>query len=328
MATSTRFRLARTVSLLLLVTALSCVRAPTDSASSTLSVPVSSAATPAVTYGALQWRAASPMTSPRSHLNVVVVDGSVIAIGGLLRGGATSQAFERYDPDADHWSTLPALPVGTDHAMAAAIASSIFVFGGTFAQPSSRAFRFDIGANQWSTVAPLPEPRAAGGAAAVGSRVYVFGGFDATRRLLTTAYAYDTASDRWTSIADLPSPREHLAVVAFRGAVCGLGGHLGDGKALTVMECYDPATDRWTPQPPLLRAASDFDAAVALDAIWTVGDEVQVFDGSRWWIGPPLKTPRFGVSAASTATSLFAVGGTARTAASDGLVERLEVRSR
>jgi hypothetical protein len=154
----------------------------------------------------------------------------------------------------------------------------------------------------------------------------VFGGFDATRRLLTSAYAYDPATDRWTRMADLPTPREHLAVSAFRGSVCGIGGHVGDGKALTVMECYDPATDRWTTQPPLLRAASDFDAAVAADAIWTVGDDVQVFDGSRWWLGPPLKTPRFGVGVASVANSLIAIGGSARTPSADGSVERVDLR--
>lgn len=330
MTTATGSHLARAVSLVLVATLSSCVKGSTGSPSlapSALASPTLTPA-PATTHAALQWRDAAAMASPRSHLSVIPVNGAIYAIGGLLRGGATSPAFERYDPDADAWTPMPAIPIGTDHAMAAAVSSSIFVFGGSFAQPSSRAFRFDVSANRWSTVAPLPEPRAAGGAATVGSRVYVLGGFDATRRLLTSAYSYDTVGDRWTRIADLPSPREHLAVVAFRGAVCGVGGHVGDGKAVSVMECYDPSTDRWTTRPPLLRAASDFDAAVAVDAIWTVGEDVQVFDGSRWWLGPPLKTTRFGVGAASVATSLFAVGGTARTTASDGMVERLNLRSR
>jgi hypothetical protein len=312
----------------LLVSALLSCEASTSSPSpsAVASPAVNPTSPPASTYGALQWRAAAPMVSPRSHLNVVAVNGAVYAIGGLLRGGATTQAFDRYDPDADRWTAMPALPIGTDHALVAVVASSIFVFGGSFALPSSRAFRFDLGTSAWSTVAPLPEPRAAGAAAAIGSRVYVFGGFDATHQLLKTAYSYETTTDRWSRIADLPSPREHLAVVAFRGTVCELGGHLGDGKALTMMQCYDPATDRWTARPPMLRPASDFDAVVVSDAIWTLGDDVQVFDGSRWWLGPPLKTPRFGVGAASVGTSIFAVGGIARSAAPDGLVERLEVR--
>jgi N-acetylneuraminic acid mutarotase len=265
------------------------------------------------------------MKSPRSHLNAVALNGSVYVIGGLLRGGTTSAAFDRYDPTTDRWTDLPALPIGTDHSSAVGMNSSVFVFGGGFAQPSTRAFRFDIAANRWTSIAMLPEPRSAGGAAVVGSHIYVVGGFDTSRRLLASAHRYDPAADRWTRVADLPTPREHLAVTAFRGSVCGIGGHVGDGKPIRVTECYEPATNRWTTLPELPRAASDFDAAVAADAIWTVGDDVQVFDGTRWWFGPQLATPRFGIALASLASSLFAIGGVARTPAPDGMVERLDL---
>jgi len=124
----------------------------------------------------------------------------------------------------------------------------------------------------------------------------------------------------------LPTPREHLAVTAFRGSVCAMGGHVGDGKAIAVTECYDPATNRWASLAPMPKAASDFDAAVVADAIWTVGDDVQVFDGSRWWRGPSLKTPRFGLAVASIGSSLYAIGGSPRTPAPDGLVERVDLR--
>lgn len=278
------------------------------------------------TYDQLSWRETNPMITARSHLSAVAVGGSIYAIGGLARGAASTSVFDRYDTGADTWSSLPALPAAADHTMAAALDSSIFVFGGSFAQPSTRAWRFDLATNRWSSIAPMPEARAAGGAAAMDSRIYVFGGFGDTRQLLATAYVYDPAIDRWSRIPDVLTPREHLAVTTFRGRVCGMGGHFGDGRARTISECYERGSNRWTSMPPLPRPASDFDAVVAADAIWAVGDDVQVFDGTTWRLGPQLKTPRFGLALTSVSSSLYAIGGSARTAAPDGIVERLDVR--
>jgi hypothetical protein len=53
---------------------------------------------------------------------------------------------------------------------------------------------------------------------------------------------------------------------------------------------------------------------------------VQVFDGTRWWLGPPLLVPRFGVAVASVDGALLVIGGGPRKPAPDGIVERLDVR--
>jgi N-acetylneuraminic acid mutarotase len=289
------------------------------------------------TFVGRSWRGVAPMPAPRSHLNAVALEGGIFAIGGLPRGGAASSlGFERYEPSTDTWTSLIALPIGTDHSAAAAVGSSIFVFGGTFEQPSTRAYRIDVppagaqsaqfAAMRWRPIAPLPEPRAAAGAAVVGDRIYLVGGFDATRHELKAAYAYDVAADGWRSIADLPTPREHLAVTDYDGQVCAIGGHVGNGIATSTVECYDPATDRWSTRPPLPKPASDFAAVSFEGAIWTAGDDVEVFDGTRWWIGPSLGTPRFGVAAATVGGSLYVIGGFARTPAPDGIVERFDPR--
>jgi len=276
------------------------------------------------------------MPVPRSHLSAVGLNGAVFVVGGSPRGGASSLGFERYEPSTDRWTSLAALPVGTDHSAAAAAGSSIFVLGGTFERPSIRAYRIDVpsaGASdvelvamRWRSISALPEPRAAGGAVAVGDRIYLVGGFDAERRELKTAYVYDTADDAWRRIADLPTPREHLAVADHNGQVCAIGGHLGNGIPMSTVECYDPATDRWSASSPLPKPASDFAAASLQGAIWTAGDDVQIFDGARWWIGPPLGTPRYGTAVAVVAGSLYVIGGAARTPAPDGVVERFDLR--
>jgi serine/threonine-protein kinase PknK len=282
------------------------------------------------------WREVASMAAPRSHLSAVALNGALFTIGGAARGGASSLDFERYEPSTDTWTSLSALPVGTDHSAAAAVGSSIFVFGGTFAQPSARAYRIDVPpagaqdarftAMRWRPISSLPEPRSAAGAAVVGDRIYVIGGFDLSRRELKTAYVYDTATDAWRKIADLPTPRQHLAVTDFQGQVCALGGYVGNAIPMTIVECYDPATDRWSARPPLPKPASDFAAVSFEGGIWAVGDDVQVFDGTRWWIGPSLGTPRFGVAAAEVSGSLYVIGGASRTPAADGIVERFDPR--
>jgi N-acetylneuraminic acid mutarotase len=298
--------------------------------------PRSPDATAVATFAGEVWRPVAPMPAPRSHLNAVASDGALYAIGGAPRGGGSSLGFERYDASTDTWTSLAALPVGTDHSAAAAVGSSIFVFGGSFERPSARAYRIDVppagaqtvqfAAVRWRPISPLPEPRSAGGAAVVAGRIYVVGGFDASRRELATAYVYDSAGDAWRRIADLPTPREHLAVTDFNGQVCAIGGHVGNGIAMSTVECYDPASDRWSTRTPLPKPASDVGAAAFAGGIWTVGDDVQVFDGTRWWIGPALQVPRYGVAVAAVDRSLYVVGGAAHIPAPDGIVDRLDVR--
>jgi hypothetical protein len=307
----------RSLLVLLLVAPIGCGPA---------SSPVPATPTAAATYGDQAWVAVAPLRSPRSHLGAVSVGGAIFAIGGLAQGTTVgSVTVERYERAANSWSAVADLPQGTDHAMVAAMASRIFVFGGGFSSPSRRSYRFDVEQARWVEIAPLPEMRAAGGAAVIGSRIYVAGGFGANRQLLATAYAYDPDSDRFERIPDLPIPREHVAVVAFRGRLCVLGGHFGAADQSTLAECFDPTTRRWSELPPMPRRASDFDAVVVSDLIWTVGDGVQVFDGQRWWVAPPLSTPRFGVAAAAIDRSIYVIGGAPRRPALLGIVERIDV---
>jgi len=307
----------RCLFVLLLVAPIGCGPAPS-------AVPATPTA--GATYRDQAWVAVAPLRLPRSHLGAVSVGGAIYAIGGLVQGTSTgSVTVERYGRASNDWSAVADLPQRTDHAMVAAMASRIFVFGGGFASPSRRSYRFDVERARWVEIAPLPEMRAAGGAAVIGSRIYVAGGFGANRQLLASAYAYDPDSDRFERIADLPNPREHVAVVTFRGRLCVLGGHFGAADQSAVAECYDPTTGGWSNLPPMPSRASDFDAVVVSDLIWTVGDDVQVFDGQRWWVAPPLSTPRFGVAAAAIDRSIYVIGGAPRRPAPLGIVERIDV---
>ena len=276
------------------------------------------------TLAGLVWQPVAPLSVPRSHLGAVSAAERIYAIGGVVFGGVEpSSVVERYDPALDRWERAADLPVGLDHAAVAADGTHLFVFGGNFAAPSIRSFRFDLASGSWTAVAPLPAPRAAAAAAAIGGRIYVIGGLGSDRREVATALAYDPAADAWDRIADLPTPREHLAVVGYRGLVCALGGHFGRADQTTLVECYDPQRRTWSDLPPLQRPASDFAAVTIENEIWAVGDDVQVFDGTRWWSGPAMPRPRFGVAATVIGRSLYLIGGAARRPSAPGLVDRI-----
>jgi hypothetical protein len=85
----------------------------------------------------------------------------VFAVGGrFLSPGATSGALERFDPAANAWERLPAMPTARGGLAAAMVGGRIVAAGGedptgTFAQVEA----FDVAAGAWSSLAPLSTPR-------------------------------------------------------------------------------------------------------------------------------------------------------------------------
>src|SRR5205823_2724677 len=197
---------------------------------------VTSADSPAPAFVDRAWVRLPDAPDGRSHVAKAVVSGVIYIIGGLLSGAAggvgATPTVERFDPASRTWSASDPAPEPLDHAAAAAVGETIFVFGGNFVRPTPAAFRYDLAAHAWRTIHAMPEPRAAGGAATVGTSVYVAGGF-AIRpdEPVATAYRYDPAADTWEALPPLPTPRQHVAVVAYRGQVCVIGGGSASSEA-------------------------------------------------------------------------------------------------
>ena len=62
-------------------------------------------------FDGTKWTDVAPMPTPRDHLAAVSDGHFYFAIGGRdLSSDKNSSAFERYDPAADKWQELPALP--------------------------------------------------------------------------------------------------------------------------------------------------------------------------------------------------------------------------
>jgi len=261
------------------------------------------------------------MSLPRTHAARSVVDGVVYVIGGLVRGGGSTDSVLVFDPRSNRWTEAPRLPVAMDHSAAASIAGDIYVFGGGFERPTASVYRLTVGSGAWTRLADMPEPRAAGAAVEFDGRIFVVGGFTSGGQLLSTAWLYEPATGRWQGIMPIPTPRQHVAAAVLIREVCVAGGYASPASALTTFECYSPTSNTWRPLQPMLRRATDFDAVAIADSFITIGDDIQVFRNGAWRLGPTLPVKRFGLVAAAVDGTVYALGGGPRVPAADGLVD-------
>ena len=98
------------------------------------------------------WSTAAPLMTPRSAGVVFLLDARIVYAGGECKDPQASATFsevEAYDPKADRWTSLPALPAGRHAASAVAIGPQAFVFGGNLGcggnRPSKEVLTFRFG---------------------------------------------------------------------------------------------------------------------------------------------------------------------------------------
>jgi hypothetical protein len=296
---------------------------PAPSAAPPVSVPPVSA--PA---GALAWQRLAPAPSTRTEVVAAVSGTRIYLVGGFRADGGTVRTVEVFDTGTGRWSTGPDLPVAVNHAMAATVGDTVYVFGGHLAGGghSAAAFRLDGGA--WRQVAEMPEGRGAGTAVAVGTTVYVAGGVSGGE-VASQMLVYDTTGDRWTTAPGPPTPREHLGGAAFgdacepnqrcgEGLVYTVGGRTGAGN-LGAFEAYDPRSGRWTKLPDLPTPRGGMSAAATCSGhVVAVGGEaratfpeVEAYDirAGRWQSLPPLPTPRHGLGVVTVGSTLYTLSG-------------------
>jgi non-specific serine/threonine protein kinase len=116
---------------------------------------------PTEVFDGTAWHDAQAIPTKRDHLAAVSDGKSVFAMGGrFIQPGATTSAVERYDPVANAWEGLPAMPSARAGLGATLVGGRILTAGGedptgTFGNVEA----YDIAGARWSDVAPLPSPR-------------------------------------------------------------------------------------------------------------------------------------------------------------------------
>ncbi len=173
-------------------------------------------------------RTSMPSGTERGASAVAVV-GSKIYVAGGLRGGAVSM-FSAYDTASDTWEDLPALPAPTDHLVAGAVGTTVYVVGGrntAITSHTASVSAYDTVARTWSPRAAMPTSRGGAAAAIVSGRLLVAGGegnADRTSGVFDQVESYDPTGDRWTALSPMKTPRHGTGAAEIGGKMYVPGG--------------------------------------------------------------------------------------------------------
>lgn len=177
--------------------------------------------------------------------------------GGIVGASTTDQA-SAYDPVADSWSPMAAMPFGVNHASAATDGVRLFVFGGrtggnTVGNGFDHVQIYDPGSNTWesgtdpgSTLTPLPQARGGSGKAVFfDGEFYIMGGETlngpgATPQGVYDRFdVYDPVANTWQSVAAMPTARHGIFPLLHAGRIYVAGGGITSGNSQSsVLEIY------------------------------------------------------------------------------------------
>ena len=281
--------------------------------------------TPPARSAAPAWESLAPATLARTEVAAARVGRFVYVMGGFERGtGATTPATERYDIERDRWTRVADMPVGLNHAAAAAYRGRVYVVGGYRGQSSLNEetrsmYRYDPRANRWSRQPPAPTARGALAVGVIGHRLYAAGGANARDGALATLEVYDFRRRRWRSGPDMRVAREHLAGAVAGGRFYALAGRAAGRGNFSVVEAFDPGRRRWLRVPAMRKPRGGIAAATVRGRIVVAGGEesagtireVELFDPRtrRWSRLADLPTPRHGLGAVARDGRVFVIEG-------------------
>lgn len=198
-----------------------------------------------------EWSHSIPQGRRRGGAGVVVVDGLVYVVGGIVRGhmGGYVNWVDRYDPRTGEWKELPDAPHARDHFQAAHLDGKIYAAGGrrtsretgeVFSLTVPEVDVYDLAARSWATLPhALPTSRAGSMTLALGEDVLVVGGESAAQKVAhAEVEAWDTQRHRWEAYPSLERGRHGTGVIHFEGCLytCSGSGNRGGSPELTSLE--------------------------------------------------------------------------------------------
>ena len=159
------------------------------------------------------------MPEARSHHTAAVVDGKIYVLGGEIDDDegepVATDRVDVYDPAADSWQQMAAMPAARDSHAAAVLDGKIYVTGGIFDSSgvSDALEAYDPVANTWTKLASLSHHRGWHASAVVHGKLYVFGGLLPGNRT-DLVEIYSPASNSWARATGLPFAIDEAVAVA------------------------------------------------------------------------------------------------------------------
>lgn len=228
------------------------------------------------------WSKKKNMPIPSHHVGLAELNGKIYVIGGFKYPDGGKPAWQpidnawEYDPKADSWKALAAMPTKRGSPNAVVHKGKIYVIGGAGVHPGSKAVEihparphralsvnevYDPAANTWQARSPMPTARNHAAAGMVNDKIYVIGGrlgaaFITRASNTGIVEEYDPATDQWGSLkAPMITPRSAVAWDTYQGRIYVAGGEeRSDGpwqRTFRAVEAFDPRNNVWTSLPTM-----------------------------------------------------------------------------
>jgi hypothetical protein len=197
------------------------------------------------------WGHPIPEERRRGSAGVVLVEGQIYVVGGIVDGhmGGYVPWTDRYDPETGEWEVLADAPRPRDHFQCAELGGKIYAAGGRrTSQATGQLFDlvipevdvFDIATGTWSTLPEdLPTPRAGNSTLAVDCRVIVAGGESmAQGRAHDEMEAWHVSRRIWQTLPPMNRGRHGTGHILFQNYIytCSGSGGRGGGPELDSTE--------------------------------------------------------------------------------------------
>ncbi len=198
-----------------------------------------------------RWGDTIPEERRRGSAGVVLHEGKIYIVGGIVRGhqGGYVAWTDRYDPETGEWTILPDAPHARDHFQCAEVDGKIYAAGGRrTSNETGQLFDlvvpevdvFDIDTGTWSTLPQnLPTPRAGNSTRAVGCQVLVLGGESmAQGRAHDEVEAWHVHKEFWQTLPPMNRGRHGTGHILYQNYIytCSGSGGRGGGPELTSTE--------------------------------------------------------------------------------------------
>jgi hypothetical protein len=171
---------------------------------------------------------------------LIAANGRLYAIGGNTVLGNVA-APEVYDPGANRWTVLPALPQPRNHVAGFVLGGSVCVAGGR-SPNTPRVDCLDTSRFTWSRRPDLPRATSGAGAIGMAGGALVAGGEDAVESRMVDQLAIYLGGSRWSANQRMLSPRHGFELAMFNGRAwaCGGGSAPGLHPVATCTSFRDP----------------------------------------------------------------------------------------
>ena len=271
------------------------------------------------------WRTKAPMTTARSLLGAVTINGKIYALGGAdQRNGVYYSKNEVYNPVTDEWKAKENMPGKRFTLLSAASGNRIYIIGGMErGDVLGDTFVYFTTTDVWATKKQMLVNRSDTMAATADDKIYVIGGSSVTA-VTNQNEEYNPAENVWTKKTGMPTARQGAGVAAVGNKIYVIGGQSVVG-GFKKTEVYSPikdvvgGTNIWETKAdmPTLRA---YAAATVIDSdVYVIGgytgepviNKVEIYDtiNDKWRTVAPIITARAGAAAASYNGKIYVLGG-------------------